>query len=380
MQKLLLMVLMALSLGACKDDETDAADLGEPVRGLKTLLIENVERSTERRFPSVLQPASVSSLSFQVAGKLKEITLKVGQNVKKGDVIAELDPTTLELNVENARAALDLSVATAANAADELKRQEQLLAKGAVTKVTVDDARTEVLTTAATVTQSEKSLASAEKDLTKTVLRAPYDGIINTLEVDSFGTVSAATLIATIYSTDAFEVSFSVNFDVVNLLAVGKNAKVRLADNPSVVLDAVISELGSRADTVSSFPVVVTVTQDDATIKAGMAVEVSLEFAVEQGQGYTLPLSAAIKTGQLEHRDVDYKQDDKYKGRDPSPLKLYVYDPETSTVNARVVMINGISENSLLVVEGLDVGERVAIAGVSFLRDGQKVKLLSDSE
>ena len=49
-------------------------------------------------------------------------------------------------------------------------------------------------------------------------------------------------------------------------------------------------------------------------------------------------------------------------------------------MNARVVMINGISENSLLVVEGLEVGERVAIAGVSFLRDGQKVKLLSDSE
>ncbi len=181
MQKLLLMMLMALSLGACKDDETDKADLGEPVRGVKTLLIENVERSTERRFPSVLQPASVSSLSFEVAGKLKEITLKVGQNVRKGDVIAELDPTTLKLNVENSRAALELSIATAESAADELKRQEQLLAKGAVTKVTVDDARTEVLTTAATVTQSEKSLASAEKDLTKTVLRAPYDGIIKVI-------------------------------------------------------------------------------------------------------------------------------------------------------------------------------------------------------
>ena len=310
MQKLLLMMLMVLSLGACKDDETDKADLGEPVRGVKTLLIENVERSTERRFPSVLQPASVSSLSFEVAGKLKEITLKVGQNVRKGDVIAELDPTTLKLNVENSRAALELSIATAENAADELKRQEQLLAKGAVTKVTVDDARTEVLTTAATVTQSEKSLASAEKDLTKTVLRAPYDGIINTLEIDSFGTVSAATLIATIYSTDAFEVSFSVNFEVVNLLTVGKQATIRLADNPGVVLDAVVSELGSRADTVSSFPVVVTLAQSDATIKAGMAVEVALEFAVEQGQGYTLPLSAAIKSGQLEHRDLDYKNDE----------------------------------------------------------------------
>ncbi|MBE9475794.1 MAG: efflux RND transporter periplasmic adaptor subunit [Proteobacteria bacterium] len=381
MKKLFVLLLLVSSLSACKEDQAEKTDLGEAVRGLKTMVVANAKSFTERRFPSVLQPASVSSLSFEVSGKLKQITLDVGQHVKKGDVIAQLDPKTLDLKVENARAALDLSNANAENAADELKRQKQLLAKGAVTRVAVDDARTRALTTAATVTQSEKALASAEENLTKTVLRAPYDGVINTLEVDSFGTVNATTLIATIYSTDAFEVSFSVNFEVVNLLTVGKKAKVRLADNPSVVLDAVISELGSRADAVSSFPVVVTLVQSDATIKAGMAVEVTLEFAVEQGQGYTIPLSAAIKTGQLEHRDINYGQDkDRFNGRDPAPLKIYVYDPETSTVNVRHVMMNGISENSLLVVEGLDVGERVAIAGVSFLRDGQKVKLLLDSE
>lgn len=371
MQKILLLLLLALSLSACKEDKTEKSDIDEPVRGLKTVLIQNVENTTVRRFPSVLQPASVSSLSFEVAGKLKEMTLNVGQHVQKDDVIAELDPRTLELNVENARAALKSSVANAKNAEEDFERQEQLLAKGAVTKVSVDNARTQAITTAAQVTQAEKSLAGTEEDLTKTILRAPYDGIINSLEVDSFATVGAATLIATIYATDGYEVSFSVNFEVVNLLTVGKRAKVRLADNPDVVLDAVVSELGSRADTVSSFPVVVTLTQSEALIKAGMAVEVSLEFAVAQGQGYTLPLSAAIKKGQIEDRD---------QVTDPTPLGVYVYDPETSTVHARMVMVAGVRENSLLIVEGLKAGERVASAGGSFLRDGQKVKLLPDSE
>jgi RND family efflux transporter MFP subunit len=381
MQKILLVMLLIFSLSACKDDEAENADLGEPVRGLKTVLIQDVKHALVRRFPSVLQPASVSSLSFEVAGKLKEMKLGVGQHVKKGDVIAELDPTTLALNVENSRAALELAIANAKNAADNLLRQEQLLVKGAVTKVTVDNARTEALTTTALVTQSEKALASAEEDLTKSVLRAPYDGIINSLEVDSFGTVGAAALIATMYATDAFEVSFSVNYEVVNQLTVGKQAKVRLADSPGVVLDAVVSELGSRADTVSSFPVVVTLTQSDATIKAGMAVEVSLEFPVAQGQGYTLPISVSIKEGQFENQDTKNNQGENgTRSSGPTHLRLYVYDPSTSTVNARTVLVNGISENSLLVVEGLKAGERVASAGVSFLRDGQKVKLLPDSE
>ena len=381
MQIFLLVMLLMFSLSACKDDETEGADLGEPVRGLKTVLIQDVKHATVRRFPSVLQPASVSSLSFEVAGKLKDMKLGVGQQVKKGDVIAELDPTTLELNVENSRAALELSVANAKNAADNLQRQEQLLDKGAVTKVTVDNARTEALTTAALVTQSEKALASAQEDLTKSVLRAPYDGIINSLEADSFGTVGSGTLIATIYATDAFEVSFSVNYEVVNQLTVGKQAKVRLADSPNVVLDALVSELGSRADTVSSFPVVVTLTQGDATIKAGMAVEVSLEFPVAEGQGYTLPISVSIREGQFEDRNIKYGQaQDESHSTGPTQLRLFVYDPSTSTVNARTVKVDGISENSLLVIEGLKAGERVASAGVSFLRDGQKVKLLPDSE
>jgi RND family efflux transporter MFP subunit len=237
--------------------------------------------------------------------------------------------------------------------------------------VSVDNARTEATTTSAQLVQAEKNLASAAEDLTKAVLVAPYDGIINTLDVDSFATIAAGAPIATIYAADAFEVSFSVNFEVVSMLAVGKRAKVRLADNPAVVLDAVVSELGSRADTVSSFPVVVTLTDNDPSIKAGMAAEISLEFQIPSGTGFTVPLSTAIKEGQIVQKE---------KLTDPSPRGVYVYDPDTSTVKKRLVQVAGVRENSLLIVEGLSAGERVASAGVSFLRDGLKVKLLPDSE
>ena len=365
------LLVVSILLIACKDDVAENKNDEAPVRGLKTVLIKDSERTTIRRFPSVLQPASVSALSFEVAGKLKEVTLKVGQRVKQGQTIAEIDPTSLQLQLDNAKAAVDLARATSQNAADNLARQEKLLSTGSVTTVSVDTARTEAQTTAAQLVQAEKNQASAAEDLTKAVLVAPFDGIINTLDVDSFATIASGAPIATIYAANSFEVSFSVNFEVVSMLAVGKRAKVRLADNPTVVLDAVVSELGSRADTVSSFPVVVTLTDSDPSIKAGMAVEVSLEFQLPNGSGFTLPLSAAIKEGQIVPKD---------KVTDPAPLGVYVYDPETSTVIKRQVQVAGVRENSLLIVEGLSAGERVASAGVSFLRDGQKVKLLPDSE
>jgi len=369
MRNFISLLAVSLLLIACKDDVTENETV--PVRGLKTVLIKDTERTTVRRFPSVLQPSSISALSFEVAGKLEEVTLKVGQHVKKGQMIAEIDPTSLELKLDNSKAAVDLARATFKKASDNLARQEKLLSKGSVTAVSVDNAGTDAATTAAQLVQAEKSLASAAEDLTKAVLVAPYDGIINTMDVESFATIASGTPIATIYAANAFEVSFSVNFEIVSLLAVGKRAKVKLADNPTIVLDAVVSELGSRADTVSSFPVVVALTDSDPSIKAGMAVEVSLEFQLPNGLGFTLPLSAAIKEGQIKSKG---------KRTDPSPMGVYVYDPETSTVIKRQVQVAGVRENSLLIVEGLTAGERVASAGVSFLRDGLKVKLLPDSE
>ncbi len=361
---------ICLFLVACKEDAPKDAN-SEVIRGLKTVVIEDAATTTARHFPSVLQPSEVSSLSFEVPGKLKEVTLKIGELVKKGDVIAELDPASLELAVENAQAAVEVATATAENAAEDLQRQETLLEKGSVTKVSVDNARTTAATTTAQLKQAEKSLASAQEDLGKAALHAPFDGIINTMDVDSFATVGVGSPIATLYATDMFEVSFSVNFDIASVLAVGKKARVRLADNPSVTLDAVVSQLGSRADTVSSFPVVVSIADAPSNVKAGMAVEVTLEFEVLSGQGFTLPLSASIKEGNINPSE---------NTNTPSRVEVFVYDAATSTVKRRAVAVAGIRENSLLVVDGLSVGDRVASAGVSFLRDGMKVKLLSDEE
>ena len=70
-------------LSACEGEAPD--NIPEPpVRGLKTFLIVETEQTTVRRYPSVLQPGSVSTLSFEISGRLNEVNLDVGQVVKKG--------------------------------------------------------------------------------------------------------------------------------------------------------------------------------------------------------------------------------------------------------------------------------------------------------
>lgn len=363
-----LAVMSALVLvAACGDSEADKKDAEPPVRALKTFVIAEQQKEEIRRYPSVLQPSEITTLSFEISGRLEEVNLNVGQNVTSGQTLVELDMTSLQLAVDGAEASLEQAQASAENAKATQERLEILLKRGATTQVAVDDARTSARTATAQADRASKDLDTAKENLTKANLQAPYDGIINSVSAESFATVAAGTTIATMYSPQRFEVSFPVSYEISTRLAVGKKVTIRLADNPSVSLPGVVSELGSRADTVSSFPVIVRLVDSHPEIKAGMAVEVSFALPVTAGEGYLIPLSALIRDGQIENGSSSNPR---------TPANVYLFDEGSQTVKRHQVTIGGIRENEIIVVDGLKPGDLIASAGVSFLRDGQKVKLL----
>lgn len=368
MQRILPIVVATIALAGCREEDGDA----HPVtRGLKVHEIVAIERSQTRRFPGVLEPADLTVLSFEIGGRLAAVDLDVGQSIAAGETVARLDPETLVLQVETAEAAVAQAEASARNAAETLARQQALLERGTTTRVVVDDARAQADAAAAALTQAQKSLETAQESLAKAELSAPFDGIVNSVEATSFATVAAGAPIATVYSTDAFEVSFSVGFDAASALVVGTPAHVRLADRPDIALAAVVGEIGSRADAVSSFPIVLQLRDTHPLLKAGMAVEAAIDFPLPAREGYPVPLSALIKDG---------RSGSPGDAETLARAGVFVFDPASSTVKRRDVTVGGIRENMIVVVEGLAPGDLVASAGVSFLKEGQEVRLLGDGE
>lgn len=366
-QILCLLSAFMILVGCTAEEEAGTADT--PIRGLKTILVEANEPTVVRRFPSVLEPSELSTIGFEMGGRVGEINLRVGQVVAKDQLLAELDSEAVEIQIASAESAVAQARVAAENSAANLARQEQLLKSGTVTQAAVDNAKTDAISTAQALVQAERALDSARETAGNTSLLAPFDGIISSVDAQSFTTVSAGTPIATLYPVDGFKVSFTVNYDIANRLTVGKEAMLRLADAPDQTLTGVVTELGASADTVSSFPVVVSVDEAPDNVKSGMAVEVNLEFDLPAQTGFSVPITAAVIEGST--RNTPNPQD-------PRPIQMFVYDPDSETVRKREVVIAGVSENSVLVISGLEVGERVAIAGVSFLTDGQSVVLLED--
>ena len=365
------MLPLVILLAGCLPEADDEEAGPPPVRGLVTTKVQAFDETTVRRYPGVLEPGEVNVLSFEVGGRLGRLALDVGQRVKAGELLAELDAEQFRTAIENRTAAVEEAQATLSQAEEDLARSQQLLDRGAGTRVTRDEDRTQVLQARAQLTQAEKNLTSAREDLDDSKLIAPFDGVIDAIEAESFATVNAGETVLSLYEETDYEVSFSVSFDVIGRLVVGTPATVRLADDPETELEGVVSEIGERAGTVSSFPIVVRLQRVVPVIKAGMAVEVSFEFPLPEAKGYLIPISAAIPDGQIPEEAGP---------NTVVPLEVFVFDAATSTVTRRQIKMAGLRGNQFLVIDGLSLGEHVATKGVTFLREGMEVKLLSQGD
>jgi RND family efflux transporter MFP subunit len=352
-------LVLLFGLQACGEKEQATE---QPIRGLRAYQVAARAESRVRRFPSVLQPADVSVLSFEIAGQLKAINLEVGQKVQLGDLLAEIDPRSLQTQVQQASAAVQQAEAQFNNAQADFQRKEELLKRGVTTQAIFDQSKTAVLTTQAQLDQARRQLDLASHNLARSKLVAPFAGTIARVEVKSFAQATAGQPILTLYSEERFEMSFLAPSGTFRSLTVGQPVEVKVADMPDIKLHGEIKELGSKAEQVSAFPVVVRLKDNVPGLNAGMSVEVAVEEPLIGGvSGYLVPLSVLVPQGGKDLQRVG---------------TVFVYDRASSTVKQREITVGGVRDNQLVVTDGLQVGDLVASAGVSYLTAGQKVKLL----
>jgi RND family efflux transporter MFP subunit len=362
--RLLICAGIVLGLQACSDKKQEGSD--QPVRGLRAYKVSAKSESRVRRFPSVLQPADVSSLSFEIAGQLKAVALTVGQKVQLGDVLAEIDQRSLQTQVKQASAGVQQAQAQADNAEADFQRKDELLKKGVSTQSVFDQAKAALLSTKAQLDQAKRQLDLASHNLDRSKLVAPFSGTIARVDVKSFAQIAAGQPILTLYSDDRFELSFLAPSPVFQSLAVGRAVAVKVADLPDLALTGEIRELGSKAEQVSAFPVVVRLENKVAGLNAGMSVEANIEEPLNGGPtGFLVPLSVVVPESANQPQGA---------------ASVFLYDGESSTVKKRKVMVGGVRDNRLIVTSGLADGDIVASAGVSYLVEGQKVKLLPVQE
>lgn len=352
-------LILLLGLVAC--DEAAPPEPETVVRAIRSMEVIDRSSGQLRSFPGVVRAVDVSNLAFEVAGNTREVQVSQGDQITRGMVLATLDPATYQLNVESAEADVGRAQAELNEKTNELDRQQKLYAKGWVAKAALDQAQAAYESASNQLDYARSRLNLAKRDLDKTVLKAPFDGIIATRLVEPFQEVARGEIAFEAYVEEAMEVAINAPETVVGEIDQGLPGLVIFPSEEIGTLNGRVTEISSAANEANTFEVVVTLDQSPDSVRPGMSATVELILAGASGEtAYLIPLSAVLP------------------GEEQGRGYVFIFDDTSSTVRKQLVSGGGVQDNLVIVREGISAGDIIATAGVTFLRDGQEVRLAGE--
>ena len=359
---MILPILSMLLLTACNEEETKA-EAEAHIKSVKTMIVDNVNGNNTRIFSGVVQTANESDISFRVSGRVVEVMVKRGDSVDTGDILAKLEQKDFLLALNAANAKFQSAQSELTQSRQENVRQQNLLKENYVSQAAAEKSMAEFQDAKSKVAVAETDVQTAEDNLERTILIAPFSGKIADKEIEAFREVVAGETIFVLQGSDGLEVETRVPETMVRMLKQGDSAQVSFPTLKGVEVAATITQIGARSESGNAFPMTLRLAPSDADIRPGISAE--LKIGLRKGQPNServlIPTSA-----------VDLRF---FKTIDSLEAKVFVYDAMTSKLRLVKVKVEDIRDNELEVSGGLKLGDHVVVAGVAFLNEGQHVKL-----
>ncbi|MEM6750141.1 MAG: efflux RND transporter periplasmic adaptor subunit [Planctomycetota bacterium] len=331
-----------------------------------------------RRFSGRAQAADEVNLSFRVSGPLLGLPVDVGDTVEAGQPVALIDPNDYELEVRNVEAQLRDAKTQLALAQEEAKRIERAFQGGAANELERLESQASADSAAAQVTAYEASLQTAQDELSYTTLKAPFSGRVVAKFVDNFENVQAQEPVLRLVDDRSIEMVIDIPESLIGLIRPGGEGFAQFDALPDLVLPANIKEIGTEASEVTrTYPVTISIPQPE------VAPGAEGESAPPGAPGRATRILAGM-TGQAWGRRPDIPTEYHVVPvsavfEDEGQRTVWVLTPEggdspMGAATKRAVEL-GETLSRGVQVKGLETGEWVAVAGVHYLKEGQRVRI-----
>ncbi len=356
----LFVIVLSVSLSHCgKENQIEEKQMIRPVRYVQVFATGG---SRVRRFAGVAQAAVESQLSFNVSGTVQRLYVKVGDQVKYGQLLVALDPGDYQLQVQQAEAALLQAKAQLRNAESTYERIRILYENNNASRSQLDNARTSFETTRAAVQATQKQLELAQQQVLYTKLKAPVAGAIAACNVEVNENVMTGQPVIILTSGSQVEIRLSIPEKLITQIKQGTSVRVFFDAIPGRSFEANVIEVGvTPVGTSTTFPVTLKLTQSDKSIRPGMAVTAEIEFVSSSDrERFLVPAQAVIEDNQ---------------GRFLYTVEPIQGEKDLGTVVRQKVSVGELTAEGLEIFTGLEDGDRVITAGMSLIKNGLKVRM-----
>lgn len=325
----------------------------EPVRSVKLLTVGVGALQSSLEYSGEVRAQVESRLGFRVAGKIVQRQAELGQRVRAGQVLAQLDPRDYQLAADASRAQLAAATTQRDLAAADLKRYQALKDQNFISGAELERRDASLKAAQATLDQARAQLASQGNQAAYTKLVADVSGVVTGIDAEPGQVVAAGTPVVRIAQDGPRDVVFAVPEDKVAQIALDSEVAVR-GWSGGATLAGRVREVAASADAATrTYQVKVAIDSAEAPA-LGATVYVMPKALSHAGiPAIKLPTSALRQEGQA--------------------TAVWVYDLASSTVKSQIVQIATADGNEAVVVAGLAPGMQVVATGVHVLSPGQKV-------
>ncbi|KLJ02528.1 efflux RND transporter periplasmic adaptor subunit [Luteimonas sp. FCS-9] len=343
-------LVAALLLGACRPEAAPP----ETARPVLVVTPTQAAEGEDLSFAGEVRAREESPLSFQVGGQLVRRLVDAGARVRRGQVLAEIDPGDLRLQAQSAQAQLAAAEAEYARARTDRARYAQLVDQQLVSRSTMDaqDAAYRAAQAQLRTARAQADVAGNQAGYTR--LLAPRDGVVASRQAEAGQVVAAGQTIFTFAGDEGREVLIALPESRIAAFSVGQRAWIELWNRPGVRLPGTLREIAPAADAQSRTYAARVAVDDD--VRDGVELGQSARVHFELGAGDTLQLPlTAIQPG-------------------PDGGKaVWVVDPQTRTLRSVPVETGAFGAQTVPVLSGLAPDALVVAAGGHLLREGQAV-------
>jgi RND family efflux transporter MFP subunit len=320
---------LVLALGACKRNTAKAADASSAQLTVGTENIAIARIGTVTNGPAIsgsIEPELDATIRAQVPGSVLSTSAEVGQAVRKGQQLAQLDAGGLQDAYLSARSAVASAQSTNEVARRNLARSQTLLQAGAIAQRDLETAQTQASSAAAALSDARARLAAAQKNFENTRIIAPFTGVVSQKSVSAGDVVQPGTAIYTVVDPTTMRLEASVPSDQLTLVHVGTDVTFNVTGLANREFHGRVTRVSPAVDpTTRQVQIIVSIPNTSHTLVAGLYADGRVSSSTRQG--VVVP-NAAVDL-RMQRPAVLRVHDGKVERVD---VALGLHDPTTETV------------------------------------------------
>jgi len=339
----------------CLVADSDPVDLPAepaPLKSVSTAPVQSRDLNRRLRFSGVLRATDRATLAFTMTGRIQQRNVAIGDCVSKGQQLAELDSSGFANSVATAHSRLDVLITQRAQKQRELERVRRLVNLKAATAEELEKLVMDADALGAAIEGAQTRAREAERQLTETRLRAPFDGVVTAVFKQAGEFAPGGQAVLAISGQDKMELEIEVPESVVTALNSGDHATIELPLAGRRRVAGFVKSVGRSAPGPGRlFPIIIQL--DGTGLIPGQTAVLLLDLA--SPEQLTVPVNAVFNPG------------------GSSPLVFRIREGQARKIPVRVGRLTG---EHVSVWGDLVAGDRVVIGGFFGLIDGEKVAVV----